>query len=59
METMHIESSSENIAMSAKSNQKPRTPKPARETRVFSLGHPGRSDERCYTRIRREERDFS
>lgn len=59
METMRIESSSENIAMSAQNSQKPKTFKPSKEPKVCSLGHPGHSDERCYTRIRREERDLA
>lgn len=59
METMCIESSLENSAMSSQNSQKPRRPKPAKEVQVCSLGHPGHPDERCYTWIRREERDLA
>lgn len=59
METMRIESSTENLAMSAQNHQKMKPAKRSKETLVCSLGHPGHSDERCYTRIRREDRDFA
>lgn len=61
METMRIESNSDNVAMSAQSpnQQRFKHPKPQKETPVCSLGHPGHTDDRCYTRLRREDRDFA
>lgn len=49
METMRIESSSENIAMVAQSAQKPKNSKPPKQIPTCSLGHPGHTDEKCYT----------
>lgn len=59
METMRIDSSTENVAMSAQNNQRPKTSKPSKQNLVCSLGHPGHSDERCYTRIRKEEKELA
>jgi len=59
METMRIESSTENIAMSAQTVQNSKPPRPAKQTRICSLGHLGHSDERCYTRIRKEEKELA
>ena len=59
METMRIESTSEVVAMSAQHQQKQKPSKASKETRVCSLGHPGHTDERCYTRIRKEERELA
>lgn len=52
METLRIESSSDNIAMVANNVHKPKPSKfPSKQPQVCSLGHPGHSDERCYTQI--------
>lgn len=59
METIRIESNSENIAMSAQNHQKSMPPKSSKDSLSCSLGHQGHTDERCYTRIRREERDLA
>lgn len=59
METMRIESNSENIAMVAQNVHKSKTTKAPKQPPVCSLGHPGHTDEKCYTRIRREEKDMA
>lgn len=59
METMRIELSTDNVAMIADEIHKPKSSKPSKQTLVCSLGHPGHSDERCYTRIRKEEREMA
>lgn len=56
---MRIESTSEVVAMSAQHQQKQKPSKASKETRVCSLGQPGHTDERCYTRIRKEERELA
>lgn len=59
METMRIKSSSDNSAMIAQNVTKSKPSKAPKQPPVCSLGHPGHSDERCYTRIRKEERELA
>lgn len=59
METMRIESLAENVAMSAQNTQKPKISKPSKQNLVCLLGHPVHSDEKCYTCIRKEERELA
>lgn len=59
IETMRIKSTSENIAMVAQSNPQSKPSKPSKQTLMCSLGHPGHSDERCYTCIGNEEREMA
>lgn len=39
--------------------QKPKPSKPSKQPQTCSLGHPGHSDERCYTQILKEERELA
>lgn len=60
METMRIESPSDNVAMIANNVHKPKASNPhAKQSQVCSLGHSGHSNEKCYTRIRKEERELA
>lgn len=59
IQTMRIESTSENVAMAAQTIQKPKNSKPPKQTPTCSLGYSGHTDEKCYTRIRKEGRELA
>lgn len=59
METLRIKSSIENVAMSAQTVQKPTPSKPTKPQQTCLLEHSGHSDEKCYTRIQKEERELA